>query len=307
VPFRTVPFRDVRSRAVSYRRVPYRFVPFRAVPFRAVPFRVVSSRAVTFLSYKELSMSIRPYTLTLVSDTELLMDRDNITFGEDLKRWQKDPVNADKQSPGDDRVPAWGWLGKLHYSETNGLIGVPQGMLAACVRAAATMIPHPTAKGSKSLKEVSQSGLLFTETSFPLFVRGQMQDAWHAIAFPDLYQRLATEEQFAVHEQVAREAGLRLDVRRSKPQYNRSHIRVRPMFGPWRCVCHMQIVDDILTQNLVRQIFQTAGMYKGIGNWRPSVGRAGSYGMFSVVEGVLPELQEQRVAGQDPPRQGQAA
>jgi hypothetical protein len=236
-------------------------------------------------------MAIRPFTVTLVGATELLMDRDNITFAERLTRWHKDPLNADKQSPGDDRAPAWGWLGKLHYSEADNLVGIPQGMLSACLRAAATMIPHPTAKGKKSLKEVSQAGIAFTQTCFPLLVHLPGQPGWHPIPYDDLYTKLAEDEDFDVQVDTARMLGIRIDVRRSRPQFNRSHVRVRPMFAPWRCVCQMSLMDDALTEAVTLQMFRTAGIYKGMGNWRPSAGRAGSYGTFEVLEGIPDDMQ----------------
>jgi hypothetical protein len=237
-------------------------------------------------------MPMRTVTMTLLSSTELLMDCDNISFAELLTRWQKDPVNADSQVPGDDRAPTWGWLGKLHYDETTMLVGIPQGMLMACLRGAATTIPHPTAKGKKTLKEASQAGVQFTKTFFPLLVPGEGGVGWRTVHYDTLFQRLASEPDFLVHESVARTAGFRLDVRRSRPQYNRNHIRVRPMFGPWRCVTEMRVLDDVLTDPVLLQMFQIAGSSKGIGNWRPSNSRAGSYGIFSSEMGLPAELRD---------------
>jgi hypothetical protein len=237
-------------------------------------------------------MPMRTVTMTLLSSTELLMDRDNISFAELLTRWQKDPANADQQVPGDDRAPAWGWLGKLHYDEASMLVGIPMGMLTACLRGAATTIPHPTASGRKTLKEASQAGLQFTQTLFPLLVPGEDGLGWRPIRYDTLFQRLASESDFLVHEAVCRAAGFRLDVRRSKPQYNRAHIRVRPMFGPWRCVCEVRVLDEVLTDPVLLQMFQIAGSSKGMGNWRPSNGKAGSYGIFSTEVGLPAELRE---------------
>lgn len=236
-------------------------------------------------------MAIRPYTVTLISTSELIMDRDNITFAEEVTRWQKDPTNADVQRPGDDRAPAWGWLGKLHYGESTGEVGLPQGMLGACLRAAATMIPHPTARGKKSLKEVSQAGIVFTQTLFPLLVQRPNAVRWQTIPYAEVFTKLAQEDDFLTQIDVARLYGIRLDVRRSRPQFNRSHVRVRPMFGPWRCIVQMQLMDEVLTEDLVLQVFRMAGANKGLGNWRPSATRAGSYGTFQVVEGVADEVE----------------
>lgn len=238
-------------------------------------------------------MPSRSTLVLLVGDNELIMDRDNITFGSQVTRWQKDPDNKDAQAPGDDRAPAWGWLGKLHYADTaEQWVGIPQDMLSACLRGAATGIPHPSAKGRKTLKEVSQAGIIFRRTLFPLLVQAADTQAWGPISFADLYLKLGHEENFDVHEAVAKTYGLRLDVRRAKPQYNRSHVRVRPMFGPWRCFVEATIVDEVLAPKVMATLWHQAGYYKGLGNWRPSVSKAGSYGTFSVQEGVPKEMQQ---------------
>jgi hypothetical protein len=242
-------------------------------------------------------MPMRTVTLTLSGATELLMDRDNISFTEKLVRWQKDPVNADHQVPGDDRAPAWGWLGKLHYDEMTKLVGLPQSMLLACLRGAGATISHPTAKGGKTLKEASQSGIQFTTTLCPLLLRRPNSAGWQPIDYEELFQKLIGEDDFMVHEEVVKQFGFILDVRRSHPQYNRSHVRVRPKFASWRCVCELRVLDEILTDTVIMQMFTIAGHSKGIGNWRPSNLKAGSFGLFTVQAGVadgLKKVMEQR-------------
>jgi hypothetical protein len=252
-----------------------------------VAFRRVAWSNVAYRSPEEALMPLRSLTLTLSSTTELLMDRDNISFAEEVVRWTKDPDNAEAQRAGDDRAPAWGWLGKLHYG-LDGFVGIPENMLGPCIRGAGAMIPHPTLRGGKTLKEASQSGIQFAQTSYPLFV--PTLDGWTPIAYEPLYAQLKEEEDFSQHEAVVKTLGFTLDVRRAKPQYNRTHIRVRPMLRSWRCVCGLAISDDVLSDDLVVKLFTLAGTHKGIGNWRPSVGKAGSYGMFGVEVGVPKDL-----------------
>jgi hypothetical protein len=231
----------------------------------------------------------RQVVLTLRSKTALIMDRDNISFAEEIVSWTKDPTNADAQRAGDDRAPAWGWLGRLHHG-TDGLVSIPESMLAPCIRGAGAMIPHPTARGGKTLKEQSQSGLSFIETHHPLWLPPDDSDGWHPIVYHELEQKLRQEEDFAQHEAVARRLGFILDVRRAKPQYNRSHVRVRPMFAPWYCVCEVTVTDEVFTDKLVLDLFNLAGTRKGLGNWRPSVGKAGPFGQFTALGGVPADL-----------------
>jgi hypothetical protein len=93
---------------------------------------------------------------------------------------------------------------------------------------------------------------------------------WYTIPYTELYTKLRAEEDFPVHKAVAAALGIRLDVRRARPQWNRKHIRVRPRFDHWRVVCDLTMTDDVLTEALVLQILTLAGKYKGVGNWRPS-------------------------------------
>lgn len=230
---------------------------------------------------------VQTHTLTLIGDNELLMDRDNLTFAEQLKRWQLDPANKDQQIAGDDRAPAWAWLGKLHYEDVTParLVGIPMGMLAACIRDGAAMIRHPTARNNKTLKDISQSGILFMQALFPITVkRGGEDGEWHSISYTILHDKLRQEPDFLLHQAVAQDIGCTLDVRRAKPpgRSQGRHVRVRPAFIPWRVICEVKVLDEIITPDLLLQIFTYAGRYKGLGNWRPSTPKAGAYGTFSV-------------------------
>jgi hypothetical protein len=241
-------------------------------------------------------MPLYSYTVTLLGENPLLIDRDNLTFVEEVKAWQHDPGNRDKQKPGDDRSPAWAWLGKVYYEDTSPLqqVSIPVGMLQACIRDAATMIRHPTGKANKTLKDVSQSGILIAEAFIPLLVPGE--DTWRPISYKALYERLRGEDDFRVHEGLVKEHGFQLSVLAAKPPGQRArHVRVRPLFPTWQAVCHVTVTDDVLTEPILRQIFEYAGRYKGLGNWRPSTIRPGSYGTFQtdVVEGEV-ELVERK-------------
>lgn len=61
---------------------------------------------------------------------------------------------------------------------------------------------------------------------------------------------------------------------------NRSRIpRSRPMIRDWTCEFTLEIIDDLyLDKNLIKEILETAGKYKGVGDNRPE------YGRFEVVE-----------------------
>jgi hypothetical protein len=229
----------------------------------------------------------RVYVVTLTGENPLIIDRDNLTFADEVKAWQQDPANRDQQKAGDDRAPAWAWLGKLYYEDTTPekLVSLPVGMLQACIRDGAAMIRHPTGPARKTLKDVSQSGLVFQEAFIPLLVPSLLPGAselWMPISYGELFLKLRGEAQFRVHEAFVQAQGFQLLVVAAKPPGQRTrHVRVRPIFPKWRAVCHVTVTDDVVTETILAQIFDYAGRYKGMGNWRPSTMRPGSYGTFT--------------------------
>lgn len=54
------------------------------------------------------------------------------------------------------------------------------------------------------------------------------------------------------------------------------HSRVmswRPKFKEWSCSFTIDIVDEMVNQSTLKEILETAGKYKGVGDYRPEYGR----------------------------------
>lgn len=47
----------------------------------------------------------------------------------------------------------------------------------------------------------------------------------------------------------------------------------RPEFKEWEAEFIIEIVDDMINETTLKEILETAGKYKGIGDWRPEHGR----------------------------------
>lgn len=47
----------------------------------------------------------------------------------------------------------------------------------------------------------------------------------------------------------------------------------RPKFNEWSCEFKIEIVDDMINQETLKEILVTAGKYKGVGDYRPEYGR----------------------------------
>lgn len=72
----------------------------------------------------------RLYEATLTGKT-IMMHRDNIAGSGLLKRWEKDPKNRAKSIAGDDRIPAWRWIGALYHDGTH--VALPADLIMACI------------------------------------------------------------------------------------------------------------------------------------------------------------------------------
>jgi len=59
-------------------------------------------------------------------------------------------------------------------------------------------------------------------------------------------------------------------------------IRYRPRFDKWALEFELRLLDDQLSPATVKEILDHAGLYVGIGDWRPD--KAGKFGKFMVTK-----------------------
>jgi hypothetical protein len=88
-------------------------------------------------------------------------------------------------------------------------------------------------------------------------------------------------EDFDEHLDYVRTLGFELDVRRARVGQSK-HVRVRPLFSNWSASGRLMVTDDQLTTDVLRTILREAGIYVGLLEWRPSAGRPGPFGTFTV-------------------------
>lgn len=69
---------------------------------------------------------MQDYIVTLTGKTPLLMHADSIEWADEMDRW-KSNANKKGSRAGDDRSPAYRWLGCLYHDGTN--VGVPNDNL----------------------------------------------------------------------------------------------------------------------------------------------------------------------------------
>lgn len=223
----------------------------------------------------------RYYKVTLTGEMPLLMHSDDIDWADKMEVWRSDKDNKKTSKAGDDRSPAHRWLGHL-YQDDNKLIVVPTENIMRAMMEGAAGIPVPGGRGGKTFKAQSQSGIIPNSPSWPLLVNGK------TISFRDL-EHLVEEPDFHVHRETVEKLGFSLYVKRARIGQNK-HIRVRPRFeGGWSVSGHILVTDEQITTEILNDILEFAGKYKGIGDWRPSSKTPGTFGCFkAAIENSIP-------------------
>jgi hypothetical protein len=202
--------------------------------------------------------------------TPLLMHADNIEWADSMDEWRNDPANKAKSKAGDDRTPAWRWLGSLN---TDGeIVTIPSEYIMRCLMEGGAQVP--TGRGKTTFKSQSQSGLLCPEFHWPLLLNG-------SAATVSMQQINALKEfnHFVEQSEGVKKLGFSLFVKRAKVGQSK-HIRVRPRFDSWATEGDITIIDDAITIKVLQQILTISGRYKGLGDWRPGGKTPGQFGMF---------------------------
>lgn len=212
------------------------------------------------------------FAVKFTGETPLLLHNDNLYFQDQvLKKWQMDPANQKKSVKGDDRSPAFTWMGYLYHEF--GKVVIPSDNLMTVLRDGGKKCP--TGKGKGTFKALSQSGILVDQSSWPLTIGG------NEIPMAPI-EALFTEENFEEHERAVKGMGFELFSKRAKIG-TAKHVRVRPRFDKWECEGTVTILADEISPANLRDILTFAGAYAGLGDWRPSSPNApGPFGKFAV-------------------------
>ena len=215
-------------------------------------------------------MADRRYHVTLTGMSPLLMHSDDIEWSDRMKAWTMDPKNTGTPA-GDDRYPAYRWLGSLYHDGTH--IALPADNVMACMRLAGGQFP--TGKGKKTFKAQTQSGCIPEEVYWRFAVNGG-EPISTAIFFADMGQR-----SYDAYQRLAEEHGFLLFLKRARIG-RAKHVRVRPRFNAWHASGTLLVTDDEITQDVLTRILEYAGRRVGIGDWRAGCPTPGPWGKFTV-------------------------
>lgn len=216
---------------------------------------------------------MRTVRVELKGTMPLIMHADNIEWADKMEEWKNDPRNKALSRAGDDRTPAWRWLGCLNYDDPKtGVVTIPSEYIMASVLGGATGVL--VGNGKKTFKEQSQSGILPPDLHWPLLINGG------PISMKDINECLK-EKTFRGQMEMATAMGFTLYVKRARIGLSK-HIRVRPRFDEWSTSGDLMILDEQITNNVLQSIFDIAGRLKGMGDWRPGAKKPGPFGTFKV-------------------------
>lgn len=211
------------------------------------------------------------YQVHLVGNMPLLLHGDDLEWRAAMAAWRANPDNKAKSVAGDDRSPAWTWIGGVYHDGR--VIGLPSDNLMTTLREGGSRVPVP---GKKSLtyKRQSQSGLVVNEILWPLITaRGE-------VPYADV-DRLRAEESFEAHKAAALALGFELWAKPARIGQSK-HVRVRAKFVAWKAAGTITVFDETITADVLTMILTAAGRYCGVGDWRPSSPKSpGPYGTFT--------------------------
>ena len=220
-------------------------------------------------------MKARTYEVTLTGETPLLMHNDNLMWSEVMRKWGMDPANKKGSVAGDDRSPAFRWMGNAYVD--GGKLVIPSDNLMTVLREGGKRCN--TGKGQQTFKAQTQSGIIVDQVAWPVEVGSAGKKG--TIEWAPIKAQLIDEEDFEKHMEVAASAGFTLFVKRAKIGMAK-HVRVRPRFDSWSCSGTLTVLDDQITTDVLKNILTFAGAYAGVGDWRPSAPKSpGSFGKFT--------------------------
>lgn len=217
-----------------------------------------------------IEVNMRKYAIELTGTMPLLMHADDVCWADEMEEWKSNPDNKKSSKAGDDRTPAYRWIGYCYNDGEN--VCVPTDLVMACIMKAGALVPVPGGKNGKTFKSQAMSGILPDSMYWDFFANG-------AKVTKASLDALRAQPDFKKHMEAANDMGFSLFVKRAAVGQSK-HIRVRPRFDQWMCRNTVTVIDEQITEQVLANIFRCAGMYKGLGDWRPGGKTPGPFGTF---------------------------
>lgn len=212
---------------------------------------------------------MQTYQIELTGESPMLMHADDIKWRDSVEAWLKVPENKKSTKAGDDRTPAWKWVGYCYHDGKQ--LGIPSDNLMTALREGGAKTP--TGKKGGTFKRQTQSGIIVNELLWPIVTPKGPVD-WPRV------KALIDSDDYSYHESTAVSLGFELFAKSAKVGMSK-HIRVRPRFETWSATGTITVFDETITEDVLNLIWEMAGTYSGIGDWRPSSpSKPGPFGRF---------------------------
>ena len=216
-------------------------------------------------------MSFTTYQARLKGNMPILFHGDDLEWRAAMSAWRADPENKPKSVPGDDRSPAWTWIGGIYHDGR--VLGIPSDNLMTALREGGARVSVP-GKRSLTYKRQSQSGLVVNELLWPIVT------SVGEVPYADV-DALRTVEDFETHKATALRLGFELFSKGARIGQSK-HVRVRAKFVSWQASGTITVFDETITKTVLDNILTASGRYCGLGDWRPSSPKSpGPYGTFT--------------------------
>ena len=215
---------------------------------------------------------MKRYAVRLIGQTPLLMHNDNISFSADVEKWRDNPDYQSLHVSGDDRSPAWTWIGYIYHDGKH--LGVDADCLMSMLRDGGGKLK--TGNKSETFKKQTQYGLQVDQIQFDLLVNNKKIEI-------DWINKLIGNTNFSEHEEQVKEHGFELFCKRAKIKSGKN-VRVRPRFDNWVCEGSITVIDEEqsgLKKDILKRILDMSGAMIGLCDWRPSSNKSGSFGKFT--------------------------
>jgi hypothetical protein len=218
------------------------------------------------------------FTLTMKGLTPLLMHADDVEWSDrmEIDRGEINKVKEkgkSKGKKGDDRSPAWSWIGYL-YRTPEGVVSLPVENIRKCLMQAGKMVGKPKGGNTNYQREVA-TGVWIEGAYGPVLIGGKPVNAEATLV------KLDREPDYQRHTAEVAKLGFRLWAKRAPLKGGGKHVRIRPRFeAGWGATFTGSLDPEIIDKDTFAQVVELAGSRIGVGDWRPSSPTPGTYGMF---------------------------
>ena len=223
-------------------------------------------------------MHQKKFQVTLTSTSGLIMHSDDVEWAGSMEQWALQPGNKAKSKAGDDRYPAWRWMGCLYKDSVSDEVIIPSDNLMTMLRDAGKKVP--TGKKGGSFKAITQSGITLDDVGWPLMIPSKPGSTTYKKILGSELRHLLTEPDFNKHLAECRKAGFFLFPKRARIGQAK-HLRVRPRFDVWTASGTLTVTDESISEAVLQSIFDIAGIYCGLCDWRPGAPASGQWGRFT--------------------------